>query len=413
MYCRYFVTKNSSIIQEISKGDLSVFPVKNSLVFVNDVLKFQKNIIKNFQPESKKIFYGSIDEKERYKQKYPKAIGINKKDYPYFLFSRIPSKKEIIKYCKEDRICNFLLHTNENKHNIYKVLAYVELCGESFQEMLIKRSLWACYLCITNTNNKYIKVENINYSLGSLNNLRIKYDLLKNEDSKKILLPRMEISPKQSVLIPILTLLAPWGGDDIEEFSSIEQELDIEQIQIMLHGKLSEMKNMKNFFILGPGIIPDSINLIKENINILQAIHQFDFSNMYLLDRDWMCGCCPHIFFVTGKEVKYYSEVFNIAQNMFQSFRIVTPKNVGTFIICELEHETTFISRIKINGKTILSNRKIIKDEQIEFKICGGDIIEGSGYYYSNSPNIKILSPLQKNRIIKSYISKIQNYYLK
>ncbi len=405
----YYVTKNSDVIHEIANGNLSRFPIENVIVHANDILKFQKNILRDYRstPGFERINDFPVEETKNYLLKYPDAEEVDENNYPNYLYVRTPIKEEVDKFCKKDKICRFLLKTGEDVKNIFKIFAYREECGETpyLQEILIKRDVWACYLCITNISNELLNIDSINYKGNSISNNQIAFrEFIKNNDEFKLSLPKMQIPPKKSILIPILTLLAPFQGDDIEEYSSIEQELDYsEEAQVLSYGKLHETENSSNFLALGPGINPVSVNIFKDENISLQEIHRFDFSNLYFIDRMWMCGCCPYIFF-KKERIKYFCEIFQKAPDMTQCFEIIVPKGVSSFILCELEYETTFISFIKINGKIIFQNRKIVKDESLEFKVKEGDIIEGSGFYTLSFKNIKQASPNRKNNIIKKFI---------
>lgn len=406
----YYVTKNSEVIHEIANGDLSKFPIENVIVHANDILKFQKNILRDYQsaPSFERINDFPVELVKKYLLKYPDAEETDENNYPNYLYVRIPKKEEVDKFCKKDRICRFLLETGEDFKNIFKIFAYIEECGEIpyLQEILLKRDIWACYLFITNISNDYLTIDSINYKENSLSNTQLAFEeLIKNNDELELSLPKIQIAPKKSILIPVLTLLAPFQGDDVEEYSSIEQELDYsEKVQVLSYGKLHKIENSSNFSVLGPGINPSSVNILKDESTSSQEVHKFDFSNLYLIDRIWMCGCCPYIFFKEENRTKYFCEIFQKAPDMTQCFKIIVPKGVSSFILCEIEYETTFISFIKINGRIIFKNKKLVKGESLEFKVNEGDVIDGSGFYTLSFKNIKQESLNRKNDIIKKFI---------
>lgn len=405
----YYVTKNSEVIHEIVNSNLSRFPLKDAIVHINDILRFQKHFLRDYESEPgfKRINDYPVEEAKNYLLKYPDAVEADENDYPNYLFIRTPKKEEVEDFCKKDRISRFLLKTGEDIKNIFKIFAYIDECGNPcLQEILIKRSIWACYLCITNISNYYLNVDSINYKGNSPANNRMPFgELIKNNREFKLSLPKMQIAPGKSILIPFLTLLAPFQGDDVEEYSSIEQELNYsEEAQFLSYGKLHKMENSSNFLVLGPGINPVSVNIFKDKKTSLQEIHRFDFSNLYLIDRMWMCGCCPYIFFKKENRTKYFCEVFQKAPDMIQYFKITAPKDVSSFILCELEYETTVISFIKINGRIIFQNKKLVKGESLKFKVNEGDIIEGSGFYTLSFKNIQQESPNRKNDLIKKFI---------
>ena len=114
----YYVTKNSEVIHEIANGDLSKFPIENVIIHTNDILKFQKNISRDYQSASgfKRINDFPVEEAKNYLLKYPDAEEADENNYPNYLYLRTPKKEEVDKFCKEDRVCRFLLETGENNN---------------------------------------------------------------------------------------------------------------------------------------------------------------------------------------------------------------------------------------------------------------------------------------------------------
>lgn len=405
VHCRYYITKEPSLIKEITEGNFSRFPVKKTLIHNNTILEFQKRIISNFKLDPIVFDVKDTDAEEKYLKEHPDVKKVDSRNSPFYSYTRVPRKEEIIKTCGNMKACRFLLSTGEDINNLFKSFAFFEPCGGTFQERLHIRPIWACYLCITNISDKYIEVNKINYKGVLEDNLWTTFMELENQVRDVISLPELKISPNESIAIPILTLLGPFDDNGIEEISSNEEIFyDVGELVITSHSKLTDLKDNSKFNILGPGIIPNKIDLKYNDLGVSQSLHQFNFSNMFIYNRDFMCGCCPHIFFNKNNNLEYHGEVFSKKPNELQVFRIIIPSHVDAFILSELEYEKTFILEIKINKKSIISNKFIKKGECIKFKVKAGDIIEGIGCYYLDYNIMEKPSPMHKNNIIKRYI---------
>lgn len=406
VHCRYYITKNPSLVKEITEGNFSRFPVKNILVHNNDILKFQKGIINNYDPEPTVFYDENKNAEKKYLLKHPDAKKVDNINYPYYSYTRIPKKEDVINTCGNMEICKFLLSTGEDINNFFKLLAFLEPCGMTFQEQLQIRFVWACYLCITNTSNKYLRINSINYNGSLVDNSWETFSSLENMAEGDMQLPGSKLSPNESIVIPILTLLAPFDDNNItKEISSTNEVFNnTNEVIETTHLKLNKLEDNSKFNVLGPGIIPNKICLTYNGSSIEQNVHRFNFSNMFIYDRYFMCGCCPYVFFSKNNNLEYYGEVFLKEPGELQMFKIVTPSHVDTFFLSELEYEKTFILDIKINKKSIISNKLINKGESIKFKVKGGDIIEGIGCYYLNYESADKPSPMQKNNLIRRYM---------
>ena len=295
IHCRYYIAKEPRIIKKIIRGHVSRFPVKNILINDNEILKFQKRIMRGFHDENR-VFYDSDEGAEKkYLSEHPGVKKVSKRDSPFYSYMRIPNKKEIFKTCGNMQACKFLLSTSEDIGNIFKLLAFLEPCGGTFQENLYIRPIWTCYLCVTNVSDKLLEISSINYNGIVEEDLWNVFDFLKDSPEGRMRLPEIKIEPNSSIVIPILTLLAPFEDLTEELYISGEEFDDIEVVETS-HSMIRELDESIRFNILGPCILPNKINLKYNDSNITEEIHEFDFSNMYICNSYFMCGCCPHVF---------------------------------------------------------------------------------------------------------------------
>lgn len=405
IYCRYFVTQSEWLIEELIRGDLTHFPISNTLLHNNTVLNFQKSIMGSPLERPYDTQFSEITE-EQYLLKHADAIRVYDNQNHQYKYTRTPSEAETKEFCNRFYLEKFILEATGSAKNIIEIFAHqCSGCGgDNFEEFIVRRSLWACYLCISNISNHYIDIREVKYTgTKDLNSVQLYKSLLENP-FESFALPQIKIPPNFSVLIPILTLLAPFRGGDVVEIPSQITEIENKPNEIIRSAKV-DINNLALFDVLGPGFIPHSVDYVSENSSKSLKVHNFDFSNMYFYSKEWMGGCCPHVFLKLYNEIKYYGEIFSKATDIEQYFRIIAPEGATEFYLCELEYEATFIKSIKINSEEIISNLILERGEGLEFRIKKGDIIEGTGYY-SCLDNSNKLAAQQKNELVKKFIEK-------
>jgi hypothetical protein len=119
-------------------------------------------------------------------------------------------------------------------------------------------------------------------------------------------------------------------------------------------------------------------------------IHEIDFNNLYSINRMWLCGCCPHLFFVTinGKPI-YYKEILKNPSSTYDTELILIPRGIQKIMISELEDEKTFISQVWRNNTLIVKKRILKKGDKIIIDVEPNDKIKIIGRY---SPQYKTKS---------------------
>ena len=227
-------------------------------------------------------------------------------------------------------------------------------CGGSgeLEEYFRIRPIWVVCFAITNIHKNPIYLESLicNYDTTEevkprvLNFSGIKYE-------HNLQLPKPAIAPGETVLIPLLTTVSPLKPAKYNSLSSEHHTLSIEQRQTI--ERVDMTPSILDFTVIGPSIMPHSIIAESNKETITQPIHELDFNNLYLVNRHWMVGSCPHLFVKRGLEKKQYyiDEVFSDAPGLISTYKYIVPNGVRSIVIAELEYEMTNIQRIIVNKK--------------------------------------------------------------
>jgi hypothetical protein len=402
IHSRYLITKEFDLLKEISNKNLNRFPIKNSLLLDNQALE-------QFRQITLKDSYRNLEIEnildigpEDYSVKYKNAVKIpsQNNEYQHFYHERTPSKVDIENFSALDTISHYLLKNDIEPHKIAKILTcYQSECGcrRAFEELYILRPLYFKFLVITNISEKHIKLT----SLDALENSGLLYDVEDIKNNKNIILPNILIEPNQSVIIPLGMFLAEY--DDLfksENYTRLS-EIDGERSIVLDH--ITESKKEKIEY-LGKNFQPKTLFINQGGQEIQQDIHNFDFNNVYWIDGFWNCGSCPHLFFKTNNNsLIYKGELFNKTPEVETIFSFITDNITKEIIIAELEYEITTITKITVNGKAIVADKKLKQNQEFRFSVSENDEVIIQGYYETKSVNFIELPIKEKANMIKKY----------
>jgi hypothetical protein len=183
------------------------------------------------------------------------------------------------------------------------------------------------------------------------------------------------------------------GGKTIEnrgEYSEVAQQVSFHQ------------EGLDDLRAVGPRMRPKHISMRIQNAPAVQDTHDFDFANVYTIDRVWQCGSCPHLFFILDDEILAYGREL-IAQGSGEtvSDRFVVPEGANKVVIAELEHETTHLEVVMSEGETVCRNVWLQRGDWISFSARSGQVFEVAGAYFEmglSGPRSEIA--LMRNRLV-------------
>jgi len=415
LHCRYLICTNYEAFKEICLRDLSNLPTENTILLLNNIFKFHCDIIANNYEEFRATCQSgeSFKSKKSYLTKYPKAILFSayEKKFPAYLAYRKPVKKDLIKYfIGKDFITEFLYNNNIDIGEIILPVLYYNPCGDGFNEIFLIRPLWTAYLEITNITKNNLTLDALECVKEAENNLGYRNFPSTFLKSKRFLipLPKMTLSPNQSILIPLSTFLAPFRAGFGMELSTkyLPARSLTDQYLVFSHVDYHDIVDCLN--VLGPSIWPKSIHIKQGNSKSKQLLHDLDIGNLYLIDRSWMCGSCPHGFYINNFQgtVHYIGEIPFSNQVGINKYDCKIPSNINKFIIAELEFETTHILELYIDNKLILNSKHLDQGEYVSFNVKKGQKISCSGYYVLKGKGDKN-DPQNKNRIVANFMRNI------
>lgn len=325
--------------------------------------------------------------------------------YPYFRALRVPTSDEIAdKVAPFDSVTSLLLEGGVPPEQISQALGYDEVCGQAgFQELYLVRPLWAIYLEVRNIGTHPIHVNSIKGLIEEPSNLGFRPYLVTSEGDSELELPKPAILPGQSALVPLAMFLGPLDQGTPDGISSISEDLSSGQVQEVQHVDYSSL--LQTVHLIGPAIWPRELVLVVDGSTVQQEIHEFDLSNLFVIDRYWESGSCPLLFFVTVQGgMKYVGELFGQSPCQLQNEEWTVPNGVRALVIAEIEAETTHIEVLSVNDKPILQDTKLVRGQSLAIEVSGGERIVMRGWYEPKATTVLWPNPLQKNHRIVRFL---------
>lgn len=409
-HCRYYLCKCFDIINELSNDNMSKFPVEKPLLIKNKIMEFLNKIISYHNSDYRNAMkwgesYSNIDD---FTNKYKNNFYTDRNNFPYFEFIRTPTLEELEKRKEEDGILKLMLEEELPIEEISMVGCYEDGCGGvRLIEEYKYRELWCIFLSVTNISNQYINMNSISGKCND-NNKFNNYDFFPRMNIK-IELPKTALAPNESAVIPMMLLLPPFKPQDfISLHDTIYHDLEFSDVnksrsQVVEHSSIKSTNNA-DFLVFGHQYLFDHFDFMIDGTNYIQQLHEFDFKNMYTVDRHWNFGSCPHLFFKTNK-MNYRREILSKFELKTGKEKFIVPKNVEEIVIAELEDETSTIHYIKIDDIIIVKDLTLNKGDFIHLKVKQYSSIEVKGFY---KPNFKVLkrhpSGFFRNKLITRFL---------
>lgn len=406
LLCRYFVCESYDNLCEIDKGDLSAFPVTNPLLAKNEILSALGKIIRTHPQDYRhaSIWGESTGSEEEYFKKHPDAELTDKSTgkYSYFRAVRIPQLKELENIRNQDGLLALMLEASELPPEVCAVVTcYEDACAgiEALEEYVL-RSIWGGFAAITNIHDRPITLESVSGEF-SRNSGFSNFSMLPGK-TDKIALPKMPIEPGTTVLVPVAIIIPPLTLPKIERWSTeVIGEIGDEQIQEITRSSV-DSEASDQFLVYGGQFSISAIEFREEGVIRSQNIHSFDLDNMYLIDKCWQCGSCPHLFF-KGEKISYERELLAHCQYTSGEDSFVVPNDVKSIIIAEIEEETTYIDQISINGVIFKKDIILRKSDYVEISVPSGAVVEIVGKYV---PNTDVFNSIPQGAIRNNLIGR-------
>ena len=408
---RYHLIKSFQILSEIQKGKFSKIWGNAPLYMTGEIGSFQRKIV-NFQRNDYRRcdhLMNHFKSEEDFLEQRAGSRGLNSEEkmiFPVFQTTRTLDQLDIQYILQNDPITLLLFQSGGDPEDLMIPLGHFCACSDAFLDEIILRPIWPVFLEIYNTSKLDLTINSIVSNVTNNPEKGLQRVSEMECTMEKVPISSMKIKPDESIFFPIMTLLGPFSGEiENTSFSTFSMEgtrgFDILE-------SVGSTSNIESYMFLGKSIWPVSIQGCSEGDSFTQEIHECDFSRFFTLDRDYMCGSCPHYLAVDdlGGRV-YQKEIFANAcnQKVIENHKI--PQHCSAIEIVELEDEVTMIDSLSIGDKVNLRDLILLKGDSVliscaeatNFKVSGG-------FYPLESKEFHTIGSLQKNKLVRNYLRK-------
>ena len=418
LHCRYLICKSFSALSEIVDGDLAQVPVEHPHLVKTAVWEFLASLIRR-HPENYRhshVWGHTYTDREEYRRAHPNTRIFERPSqnlFPYFEASRVPSRQELVdEVAAKDSLTAALIDAAVPEQDIAEAFAYNEVCGNAgFQEIYRTRPLWSVFLAATNIGERPVRLRSLRCEAEVPTDLGFRpLSSRLTTQTQEVDLPAMPLSPGSTALIPVAIALEPLAGAPAFEcFHSESRDVPSGEVQQVDH---SSMVLDQALALVGPALWVDAISTQVGDIDADQMVYQLDLTNLYVIDRYWEAGCCPHLF-LEGADgsLLYRGELWAQAPHAIQTSRLKVPEAATFLVVAELEPETTHVLKIAVNGACVASDRTICRGESLRIPVKPGDNVSLSGSYSPNKNGAgRRPDPWWKNSIIAEFLREKTSY---
>jgi hypothetical protein len=401
----YYVCENYERLVEVNNGDLSNFPVAESILHRNSVMSSLNKII-SYHPK----YYrhanhrgGCYKSVEEYSALYKDASKPCKEDgnFSYFQVLRKPRKEELISISNEDGLLKLMLE-HDTEYPMSIVGGYKdECCGIDLQEEFVFRQLWVSFLVVTNNTDKTLQLSSLS---GEVHKAQSFYPLtIASGKEKTIDMPNVMLSSGKSMVIPLAVLMPPLYSFQRSELSPVKGGGDGERVQKVKNESIY-LNDIKDCLVFGDKIDIKEVRFKNRGKQLISSVRKFDLTNMFTYNLHWQCGSCPHLFFRSGSLV-YVREIIAHCQNKTGNDNFIVPEGVTDFVIAEIEAEVTHINSLEINNEIVASSLILKNGDQISFSVKAGDFVNVTGKYI---PDVvvksHVLQGVERNKLVGEFL---------
>ena len=407
---RYHIVKNYEIVRGIQNGNLPNVWGMNRLYFPGEIGNLHAEYIGIHGKEYRRcdIFRRAFRNEQEYISNGGgrTLLPDERTWFPAYSVTRALDTEDRELLSREDVLLGKLLDQGVPIETLALPLGYDCGCSGAFLDEIISRPFWPVLIELANYSKDNLVIEKIvsEYCRSS------KFSVIPLNERERIPgeipISRMPIKPGESIFVPIMTLLGPFTGDLGNAVCTTQVEHSLGVIDTV--DNYIGLDKPLSLLLLGPSHWPKELQGSANGTPFFQEIHPCDFEKFFTIDRDYMCGSCPHLFKkdVSGK-ITYVRELLKNGRYVEVTDAYTNEDKDVEIQIVELEDEITTITRLCIDDLEALSGKTLKKGDYISLYLRAGENMRIYGMY---EPYIEVAealkSSLARNRMILKWLRK-------
>lgn len=425
LYCRYLLCKSIEAFGEITRGELDRLPFRNAFLVDNAALQCQKKILQAYSGQVQRALpsprsYKNVDA-------YLKAFPSAAKSGGFYETIRLPSLSELSAIARPDSLLSKLLHANVPISELAIAVGMtveagcggppeeIERMSEEkdsswFEESCCVRSIWGAFLAITNESNRRVHFKSIVGTLEEVPSFTYRQFTATGGGKVEVNLPPAPVPSGGTILVPLGVLMPPLQPIPSLPGSMVSSPIEgIDgEYQEQIHTGYEEAAR-RQFHVVGPLLRPQNVSIQDNGVGWKQVLHDLDLMNLYVLDRNFYCGSCPHVFLVDGNNrCSYAGELFSVSSGKVSVVEMDIPIGTKMLLIAELQKEITHIQSIYCGTDYITGDIMLKENEFLKVMNVGGKHLTFTGSYELEGVVTKPFpDPMYLNEIIYQFMWKV------
>jgi hypothetical protein len=405
IHTRYLICKSFELLREICHGEMSRFPLERVVLARGPIFQFLCNVVgmQDGAARRAQVYGDSFESVEEYLKKFPLARRTQRSNpvEAYYEATREPNEVDLGRVMEEDTVSRMMAERGLPINDILRSYIYFEACGAgTHQELFRLRPLWAVFLAVTNVSDKPITFEQVE---GQFDNGDAELYLpfqQRSSPTGRIALPAAPIDPGTTAIVPIVTLLMPFHELLEDQQITGHEEIDHAYIQSVARASVVQDPLLLTD-TWGPVMRPERV-VVRQGTDVQSHdVHDLDLSNVYVIDRYWEMGCCPHLFAVNRSgDVTYVGELLARWPGVFHTCSVELPAGTSEIIIAELEPEVTYLTAITQAGQAILQDQQLTAGMNVQIPLLSDASIEVTGRYVPGRESTTRPAPVLRNQLV-------------
>jgi len=414
VHARYLICKTWELLTEICNGDLSRVPAEQPVLAKNPVLQFMASVIA-VQAASYRHARAWGDRYSReadYLNRYPDARRASKSDpaEAYYNLTREPSADDMRHVAQEDGVSGLLSQEGIPRDEIVRVFTYEDICGGvAVQEVFRLRPFWGVFFAATNVTSEPLYLDAIegHYEFGGaalyrrLGKSPADYGLSR--------LPGAALAPGATALIPVATLLAPHQPAAEDVIRQADEYIEREYVQSVsrVHLVYDQVSLINTW---GPVLRPQTLLVRRHSSREPIKVHELDLGNVFVVNRHWEMGSCPHVFIIrVDGDVSYAGELLASKPAIWHSDAITLPPHTSYAVIAELEEEVTELLRAEQDGVVLAANITLHQGMKVILPALSGSHVIVKGRYRTRSGKRGVRDPSRRGDLVGCALRTLQS----
>lgn len=422
LYCRYVVCKDFNAIVEIADGNLADFPVTAPLLVKTPPLNLIKRIVSIQGREGRlpRVWGGSFQTEAEYLLAYPDAAKTGDTvidNFHYWEYQRRVTVDELkAKITSVDYPSAKMFESGLSVKDICSLRAYTDECGGvALQEEFSLRPVWAVFLAVTNVLERRVRISALECQVSAESESTFApLSVPSSTETLVIPCPAMEVPQGSTIIFPIAVVLGPIHYEEEGAGWSTSKRAGSGAVQEVIHATLTTGTPTQSL-LWGHTLSQLKICFDDTGTTKQQATHEFDLENVYIVNRYWASGSCPHVFAVRNSgTVSYLGEVF-VDRPLVRHREVLNlESDIALLVIAELEDERTLIDSIAIDGYMTVKDLTLEKGDFYSLRVGASSevVIEGRYELYTKDSDSRSDRQLVRQRV-RAFAADLREYVQK